>query len=157
MLVHARLAVVRTWTNGWFTTHRTKAVVRYKCIFGCLEADDDVQHYIRCPVLWPLVCTSAGTTQMFLDRNLVQRLCIHGYSSTDAWLLALAYQSTLRSGLPMVYRSCMLRCRVTFPSYSTFLSLFSPPLLKSLGFVEFKIHCGNLSRETKIYGKSVHA
>ncbi len=27
-----------------------------------------------------------------MERNLAQRLCVCGFSSTDAWLLALAYQ-----------------------------------------------------------------
>ena len=48
--------VIKTWANSWSTSHRFHEPVRYSCLFGCTDARDSLQHYVRCETLWSLVC-----------------------------------------------------------------------------------------------------
>ena len=51
---------IKTITNSWFTTRRlaNAGVPQLNCIFGCEDCVDDLSHYLRCGVLWPLVCSA---------------------------------------------------------------------------------------------------
>ena len=48
---HARLALLSTWTNGWFTSSRLNEAKCLDCIFGCDQAEDELVHYLNCEVL----------------------------------------------------------------------------------------------------------
>ena len=43
-------SVVRTWCNGWVTSHRFKEENDVGCIFGCKWAPDQLEHYAECGV-----------------------------------------------------------------------------------------------------------
>ncbi len=54
---YVRMCWLKTIGGAWATTcrsHEYKAnpdVADWPCIFGCAEADDNIQHYINCPEL----------------------------------------------------------------------------------------------------------
>ena len=49
---HVILTIVRSWANGWTTTHRMHEPHPLQCFFGCPGCKDDLQHYLRCDRLW---------------------------------------------------------------------------------------------------------
>ena len=44
----ANMCVSRTWTNGWFASHRMHHLEPPPCIFGCTDAKDELKHYLKC-------------------------------------------------------------------------------------------------------------
>ena len=50
----ARMAVLKTWTNGWTTSYRFHEDVLLPRIFGC-GGMDTLEHYLSCDCLWPLL------------------------------------------------------------------------------------------------------
>jgi len=47
--------LLRTWANGWTTSWRINEVSALDCIFGCAGEQDDLCHYLFCPVLWSAI------------------------------------------------------------------------------------------------------
>ena len=45
---------VKTWLNGWATSHRMHEDVVHDCLFGCSGALDSLNHYVMCPHLFAL-------------------------------------------------------------------------------------------------------
>ena len=46
---HDTMRIIRTWCNGWATSHRFHETVRLPCLFGCIGATDSFSHYVHCP------------------------------------------------------------------------------------------------------------
>ena len=44
-----RAKVVKTWLQGWATTHRIKGDHLHVCMLGCAEGEDSLSHYLNCP------------------------------------------------------------------------------------------------------------
>ena len=44
--------VVKTWLNGWATSHRMHEDHALDCLFGCKDAADSMNHYVFCPHLF---------------------------------------------------------------------------------------------------------
>lgn len=54
------MAVLKTWCNGWCTSRRSQKSPQ-KCLFGCCNAADELEHYMECSVLsdaFLKICTS---------------------------------------------------------------------------------------------------
>ena len=51
---HVSLKVVKTWLNGWATSHRMHEDPILECVLGCKDAPDSLSHYISCPHLFAL-------------------------------------------------------------------------------------------------------
>ena len=49
---HVGLKVVKTWLNGWATSHRMHKDPILECILGCKDAPDSLIRYIFCPHLY---------------------------------------------------------------------------------------------------------
>jgi len=47
--------LLRTFSNGWTTSWRTSEASALDCIFGCAGEQDDLCHYLFCPVLWSAI------------------------------------------------------------------------------------------------------
>ena len=52
---HIAMCTIKTYTNGWCTTHRFHESVRLPCIFGCQGPIDTLAHYATCSRLWLVV------------------------------------------------------------------------------------------------------
>ena len=50
--VSAQVKVVKTWVNGWATTHRIKGNFFRTCMLGCTDAPDSLAHYLMCPIIY---------------------------------------------------------------------------------------------------------
>ena len=48
------MCLLRTWSNGWFTSSRMHDSKVLPCIFGC-DADDSLCHYLKCEPFWTVV------------------------------------------------------------------------------------------------------
>ena len=46
------LKVIKTWLNGWATSHRMHEDPMLDCILGCKNAPDSMNHYVFCPHLF---------------------------------------------------------------------------------------------------------
>jgi len=49
---HIGLKVVKSWLNGWATSHRMHEDPMLNCILGCNDAPDSLNHYVFCPHLF---------------------------------------------------------------------------------------------------------
>ena len=58
MYMHHNMCVVKTILNSWATSHRYHEKVLLLCIMGCKNRRDELEHYMRCPVLWRIVAES---------------------------------------------------------------------------------------------------
>jgi len=50
----SRIKVVKSWLNGWATSHRMHEDVIHDCLLGCHGQIDSLSHYINCPHLFAL-------------------------------------------------------------------------------------------------------
>ena len=46
---HEAMRILKTWVNGWATSHRMHAGTKLFCLFGCQDQLDSMNHYIHCP------------------------------------------------------------------------------------------------------------
>ena len=68
-----RAKVLKTWLNGWVTSHRMSEPNPLKCIVGCAEEPDDLRHYLQCPRIFASVCFNIpGTSDNPLIRCGIQ-------------------------------------------------------------------------------------
>ena len=44
--------VLKTWLNGWVTSHRMQEDPILPCLLGCLDQKDTLKHYIMCPHMY---------------------------------------------------------------------------------------------------------
>ena len=47
--------VIKTWLNGWVTSHRMHEPVLHDCLLGCVGKPDDLRHYVQCPHMYALI------------------------------------------------------------------------------------------------------
>ena len=89
------MALIRTWSNGWFTSVRMHEPIALPCIFGC-DAGDTLHHYLKCDVLWTLIycCTNCKTSAF---RQTIEHTIRHRASAT-MW--------SASGGLAVQGRSC---------------------------------------------------
>ena len=45
---------IKTWVNGWATSHRYHENKLLPCLFGCSGRIDSLSHYLQCPALLAL-------------------------------------------------------------------------------------------------------
>ena len=48
------IKVLKTWVNGWSSSHRYHEAIVYPCLLGCRGGLDDLSHYVKCPHLFAL-------------------------------------------------------------------------------------------------------
>ena len=90
------MALLRTWSNGWFTTHRTQAKrnggIKLPCIFGCGDEEDSLHHYIHCDPLWTLVVSCTVNKSSLLHSSAAYKICLVNYNSESISLCVVAFQ-----------------------------------------------------------------
>ena len=59
--------VLKTWLNGWVTSHRMQEEVRHSCLLGCHGKPDSLHHYVQCPHMYAL-------TKFFIDDTSAEPL-----------------------------------------------------------------------------------
>ena len=47
--------VVKTWVNSWATSRRYHEDTLFPCLLGCEGCQDDLFHYMECPMLWNII------------------------------------------------------------------------------------------------------
>lgn len=87
--------VLKTWTNGWATSHRFHEANLLKCIFGCRQScPDSLTHYLWCPRLWaPIFQRSVQIGESIASDTLLERLCIVSPTLTRIRSLVCAFLS----------------------------------------------------------------
>ena len=56
------LKVLKSWCNGWATSHRYHEDITLPCLLGCDMHNDSLSHYLQCPhlfALWKFMIPSA--------------------------------------------------------------------------------------------------
>ena len=54
------MKVLKGWCNGWATSSRFHEDILLPCLFGCRGCNDDLHHYMQCPILYALWSFLAG-------------------------------------------------------------------------------------------------
>ena len=95
---HARFELLRSWTNGWFTSSRMKEANQLPCIFGCANERDSLAHYLQCDIFWTLVCSASHTQSEVLDAPPQIKCCVCGpsHQSITRWTIAFSVYHALR-------------------------------------------------------------
>ena len=90
------MALLRTWSNGWFTTHRTQAKnnggIKLPCIFGCDDEEDSLHHYICCELLWTLIISCTFNQTSLLHLPAANKICLVNPNSVNISLWVMASQ-----------------------------------------------------------------
>ena len=93
-----RAALLRTWLNGW-CTGRCFGICGGHCFFGCRRGEDDVRHYVGCPILWQFGAATLGTADPRApEERTLRALLWHTGASTaelasTATLIAVGYKA----------------------------------------------------------------
>ena len=115
------MALIRTWTNSWFTSYRMNEPVKLKCIFGC-DDRDDLSHYIGCEVLWTLVNSVCNAQACCLQSSVCCHLLLETAqpSSDDIVKLFLAFSCyhALKSNYLKDARTSI--CFLSMPAHSLY-------------------------------------
>ena len=88
----APMAILRTWSNGWFTTTRMHESEVFPCIFGC-DAHDSLHHYLRCEVLWTLIYSCTKCKYFVFSQSFDERTCICNVSRSNCMRLFAAFST----------------------------------------------------------------
>ena len=86
------MCLLRTWSNGWFTSRRMHESEALPCIFGC-DADDDLRHYLKCEALWTCVYSCFNCNTSILAQTIPERACVHNVNIANISRLYTAYSS----------------------------------------------------------------
>ena len=91
----ARIAVIKTWTNGWATTERFHEEVILPCIFGC-GGSDSLTRYLQCEHLWSLLLSVTHGSATALSDPPIRRACLDGislWSILNCWYAFQVYHA----------------------------------------------------------------
>ena len=90
------MIMLRTWSNGWFTTHRTlheaTGGARLPCIYGC-GGPDSLVHYLQCEHMWTLICSCTNSPTSSLSTPLAQRICLVNPNRSDISRCVVAFNA----------------------------------------------------------------
>ena len=99
--------VWRTLTVSWTTARRCHSHLHLesRCVFGCLEAQDEARHYlVACPLLWAVAQRAAeqiiGALSWYSPGNIAQRLLLENPCPFTLLVLAIGcrvYHAVLAS------------------------------------------------------------
>ena len=76
--------ILRSWANGWTTSHRMHEHLKQECLFGCADANDDLAHYLCCRRVWralrsALRQTARADPPSLVSSQTVRKLCLVDY------------------------------------------------------------------------------
>lgn len=84
---HSAMCVLKTWLNGWTTSHRMHEPFLRSCIFGCVDAHDDLCHYVQCEALW----TAVGNASGVFSSSLAERIGVTEATSATFHNIVVAF------------------------------------------------------------------
>ena len=70
-----RTSFLKTIINSWPNSHGMSDSVLLLCIFGCVDCEDNLTHYLSCSPLWALPSSAGGLPSCFLSPP-PDRLCL---------------------------------------------------------------------------------
>ena len=88
-----RMMNIKTLVNGWCTSSRLHETKLHKCLCGCENASDSLQHYLKCQPLWTTVCSTMGLGAALLDLPPLARCGLSRPHVTKGFMVALAFRS----------------------------------------------------------------
>ena len=53
--IACRARVIKTWLNGWITSHRMHESTMHSCLLGCPDQPDKLAHYVMCSRIFAAV------------------------------------------------------------------------------------------------------
>ena len=89
--IFLKVCWLKAISGAWCTTVRMGGVstCRWQCIFGCIDAEDVLTHYLECPVLWQFAREALRLQEDSIF--LLSRLCIVEPSICKLRLLAFTH------------------------------------------------------------------
>ena len=64
-------------------------LIKWPCIFGCIDCSDEIRHYIQCPILWQLAREALSISELHF--SIEHRLCFVDCSLDKLRLLAYSH------------------------------------------------------------------
>ena len=86
------MALIRTWSNGWFTSIRMHESMALPCIFGC-DADDTLDHYLKCDILWTLIYCCNNCKSTIFRQTIENKACVRGLCRANLARLYTAFST----------------------------------------------------------------
>ena len=83
------MCLLRTWSNGWFTSSRMHEPTILPCIFGC-GWDDSLCHYLKCEVSWTLAYCCHNC---HLPISFVNTACVYNVNTLNLSLLYFVFST----------------------------------------------------------------
>ena len=62
---------------------------KWPCVFGCIDCQDEIRHYMQCPVLWQLAREVLSVSEVYF--YIGHRLCFIDCSLDELRLLAYSH------------------------------------------------------------------
>jgi hypothetical protein len=84
-----KICWLRSVVGGWCTSTRFRSVQGRPCIFGCVDSNDELAHYLQCPILWQFARSSLKMNEPSI--HFLSRLCISEPTSDKFKLLAFCH------------------------------------------------------------------
>jgi hypothetical protein len=109
--------IIRSWANGWTTTHRMHEPVKLTCLFGCTGCKDELRHYLECDRLWRALKTTLKSvhesiSSPFFSACITDKLAITSRTGTrilELSVLTYAYHALKNNHLPALKQNCQSR------------------------------------------------
>ena len=81
---------LRTAAGGWTSSIRMRSDVQLcRCLFGCIDSEDVLTHYLCCPTLWCLAREISGVCEA--DVSIISRVFLRDPSKDELVLLAYGH------------------------------------------------------------------
>ena len=84
-----RMCWLKAIGGAWTTTRRMPELIKWPCVFGCLDCSDEIRLYMQCPVLWQLAREALSISEQYF--SLGHRLCFIDCSVDKLRLMAYAH------------------------------------------------------------------
>ena len=84
-----RMCWLKAIAGAWTTTTRMHETVIWPCVFGCVDCQDEIRHYLHCPVLWQLAREALSINEDHF--SIGHRLCFIECSVDKLRLLAYSH------------------------------------------------------------------
>ena len=86
------MTLIRTWSNGWFTSIRMHESIALPYIFGC-DAEDNLDHYLKCDTLWTLIYCCNNCKSTIFRQTIENKACVHGLCRANLARLCTAFST----------------------------------------------------------------
>ena len=90
--VSTPMTLIRTWSNGWFTSIRMHESIALPCIFGC-DAEDNLHHYLKCDILWTLIYCCNNCKSTIFRQTIENKACVRGLCRANLARLYTAFST----------------------------------------------------------------